>query len=571
MVMGKWCFFMEKIDSQGKIRRLPASIPQIQQWNEDAYQLHYLNPREGINLANKAYEASLEKSSLGNPYPQGLADSLFNLSHFNRLFGNFKAAVEQAEESLRYYQQMNLENPQAELYAHLGQLYDSLNHRNLAIEYLVRGLEITSNNQFELTEGKINLQIGLAYLGMGNIQRCIRTSQQAESVFMKYKQPALASLAYLNLAQAYTQLNQIDEAHRAIQAALELAQQSKSLVILAEVLYNRGKIHSTSGEIKLAKTDFLESQQQSKKMHLKYLHLKVKIGLSDIFILSQDLQHASLQLEKCLKTAKTIGIDQLIMEAHQKLSDTYENLEKYALSLHHFKQYSEFTNRLFTQQSLQKAQTIEVLYRTRTAAREVELIRQKNLALEHEILERKNLESELRKSEKRYRSMASFDPLTHLYNRRHFYNLAEIEFERAIRYDHPLSVLMIDLDHFKQINDRYGHLIGDDMLEFVAGICKRNLRKIDIIGRYGGEEFIVLLPETNAEQALSLANRICETIHDTRMPSIKGSIAVTTSIGVGVLSSPNETLEFLMNKADLAMYMAKNKGRNQVFLASNLP
>jgi diguanylate cyclase (GGDEF)-like protein len=163
--------------------------------------------------------------------------------------------------------------------------------------------------------------------------------------------------------------------------------------------------------------------------------------------------------------------------------------------------------------------------------------------------------------------MASFDPLTNLYNRRHFYNLAEIEFERAMRYKHPLTLLMIDLDHFKLINDRYGHLIGDDMLQFVATLCKRNLRKIDIIGRYGGEEFIVLLPETGAEQALNLASRICGTIRDSHMPSPKGPIAVTTSIGVGVLSSSNTSLESLIDKADHAMYMAKNKGRNQVYLA----
>ena len=562
---------MVENDSQGKGHRLPASIQQIQQWNEDAYQLHYFNPRVGKNLAIKAYGSSIEKSPIVNSYTQGLADSLFNLSHFNMLLGDLKMAVQQAEESLRYYQQLDQENPQAELYAHLGHLHDILNNRNLAIENLVKGLEITSKNQFELTEGKINLQIGAAYLGMGNIQHCIHTSLQAENVFKKFGQPTFQAYALMNLAQAYAKASQMDEAYQAIQLSLSLAEQTESLVILAEVLYNRGRIYCIDGKIDLAKTDFLDSQQHNKKMHLKYLNLKVKLGLSDIYILTQDFQQASLHLEKCLKTAKTIGIEQLTIEAHQKLSDTYENLEKYALSLHHFKQYSELTNYAFTQQSLQKAQTIEVLYRTRAAVREVELTRQRNLALEHEILERKNLEAELRKNEKRYRTMASFDPLTHLFNRRHFYKLAEIEFERAIRYSHPLSILMIDLDHFKQINDRYGHLIGDDMLEFVAVICKRNLRKIDIIGRYGGEEFIVLLPETNTEQALALAKRICETICDTRMPSTKGSIAVTTSIGVGVLSSQNETLEYLINQADLAMYIAKNKGRNQVSLASKLP
>jgi diguanylate cyclase (GGDEF)-like protein len=560
---------MEENDQRENLSQNP-SIRTIQHWNEGAYNLHYLNPGLGATYAKKAYEFSLGKSSSENTSWQGYADSLFNLSHFNMLLGNLQIAVEQAEESLQTYQKLNQEQPQAELYAHLGQLYDILNQRNLAIDYLVKGLEITNKHQFELTEGKISLHIGSVYLGMGNYHQCIHTSLQAEGVFKKYKQPTFQAYAMMNLAQAYSHTQKMKEAFQAIQLAVEIATKIGSPVIEAETLYYRGMIHCQNAEIELAKTDLLNSQQLNKKMHMKYLNLRVKLGLSELFIISQDFQQASLLLERCLKSARTIGIEQLILESHKKLSDVYEKMEKYALSLSHFKQYSELTDHLFTQQSLQKVQTIEVLYRTRSATREVEVTREKNLTLEHEILERKNLEVELRKSEKRYRTMASFDPLTHLYNRRHFYNLAEIEFERAIRYNHPLTLFMIDLDHFKQINDRFGHLVGDDLLEFVATICKRNLRKIDIIGRYGGEEFIVLLPETGAEQALLLANRICDTIRDTRMPSSKGSIAVTASIGISVLSNGNGSLEILMDQADQAMYTAKNNGRNQVYLAPNL-
>ena len=142
--------------------------------------------------------------------------------------------------------------------------------------------------------------------------------------------------------------------------------------------------------------------------------------------------------------------------------------------------------------------------------------------------------------------------------------MAEIEFERAHRYKHDLAVMMIDLDHFKSINDQYGHLIGDDMLTFVADLCRENLRKIDVIGRYGGEEFMVLLPQTDKENVLALANRLCDVVANANMSSSKGEINTTISIGVSVNEPSIERLEMLFDLADQALYQAKRNGRNQV-------
>jgi diguanylate cyclase (GGDEF)-like protein len=219
---------------------------------------------------------------------------------------------------------------------------------------------------------------------------------------------------------------------------------------------------------------------------------------------------------------------------------------------------------VFNKESQQKTQSIEVLFRTKSAKLEADLTRRKNLSLEKEIVERKKIEEELKNSEKRYQKMASFDPLTKLFNRRHFFNLAEIEFERAHRYNHDLAVMMIDLDHFKSINDQYGHLIGDDVLTFVADLCCENLRNIDVIGRYGGEEYVVLLPKTDKQNALNLAGRLCEVIAKSYMKSEKGMINTTVSIGVSVNEPAIERLEILFDLADRALYRAKRDGRNRV-------
>lgn len=161
--------------------------------------------------------------------------------------------------------------------------------------------------------------------------------------------------------------------------------------------------------------------------------------------------------------------------------------------------------------------------------------------------------------------LATTDALTGLNNRRHFFELAELEMARVMRYRHPLSVAMLDVDHFKKINDNYGHLTGDQVLKEVAQICKREVRKIDILGRYGGEEIIILMPETTQLSAQQAMERLRQTIEATSIDSIRGMITATVSIGMAsLLEEDTLDLDKLIDRADQALYQAKKSGRNQV-------
>ena len=161
--------------------------------------------------------------------------------------------------------------------------------------------------------------------------------------------------------------------------------------------------------------------------------------------------------------------------------------------------------------------------------------------------------------------MAIKDSLTGVYNRRYFYVFAENEIARSLRYKKDLSLIMIDIDHFKRVNDKFGHLIGDQTLKMVTEACLSVLRKVDVLCRFGGEEFVVLLPETSETEALVAAERICEVISDQSLDTDKGKVKVTVSIGITQLEKDNEqTLLDLVNEADQALYAAKNAGRNCV-------
>lgn len=162
--------------------------------------------------------------------------------------------------------------------------------------------------------------------------------------------------------------------------------------------------------------------------------------------------------------------------------------------------------------------------------------------------------------------LAQTDSLTALANRRHFMMLAEQELSRSRRSGDPLSVLMMDIDYFKGINDTYGHKVGDVVLQRFAGIARHALRDIDVVGRIGGEEFAVVLPAADGKHALEVADRLCEMTANTEVPLDQGlPLHFTVSIGVSTLvDTSSVNIDTLLRQADQALYQAKNNGRNQV-------
>ncbi len=173
-----------------------------------------------------------------------------------------------------------------------------------------------------------------------------------------------------------------------------------------------------------------------------------------------------------------------------------------------------------------------------------------------DILEEENMRNELIR-------MASVDELTGIWNRRKFLELAENEVERYVRYHRPYSLMMIDLDFFKTVNDRFGHLSGDTALRQFAEIVRGQIRGMDIFGRLGGEEFGIVLPETGIEESLILGARICKALRGTDIHVSDGrAVKITASIGLAEACPAYGTLDDVISAADTALYQAKSNGRD---------
>ncbi|MBL8765470.1 MAG: GGDEF domain-containing protein, partial [Phycisphaerae bacterium] len=167
---------------------------------------------------------------------------------------------------------------------------------------------------------------------------------------------------------------------------------------------------------------------------------------------------------------------------------------------------------------------------------------------------------------RRLEQLARTDPLTRVLNRRALTERLAAETERVKRYESEVSLLLIDLDHFKRVNDNYGHLVGDDVLAEMAAYLQGAVRTVDVVARYGGEEFVVVLPETGAQGAHAFAERLREGVEAREFTRGNvGTLRLTASIGVATFPSPGiDSPEDLLAAADQALYRAKAEGRNRV-------
>ncbi len=180
-------------------------------------------------------------------------------------------------------------------------------------------------------------------------------------------------------------------------------------------------------------------------------------------------------------------------------------------------------------------------------------------------LQRQALEEELELKNELLSKLSITDELTKLYNRRYFIQRLEEELKRIKRYDYPLSCLMLDLDHFKEVNDVHGHSHGDLVLEQMGELVKKTIRSIDIICRYGGEEIVVILPFTNLEASYIVAERLRQRVEEHAFGTIEHSLDLTISLGlVCVDGKDSVTVDSLFQVLDKQLYTAKNTGRNKI-------
>lgn len=327
-----------------------------------------------------------------------------------------------------------------------------------------------------------------------------------------------------------------------------------------------------------------------------------RFGMFDILSMAQQdiIEHMTMGIVVIDDNGKVLEANRGSASfANVTKGDNFE-MEKFLASLHSQEGVGEFLYRYrhYPQERLQTELTLQdqrhvsiqispVLDRTKSVLgriitfhdvtelrKLVDEMNRKNEALHERNLELITIQDELYRVNQKLEQMAITDSLTGCYNRRFLMQQLEHEALLNLRYRIPFSIFLFDIDFFKQINDRYGHLAGDEVIRRTAEIVKSQLRRTDILARYGGEEFTVYLPHTNREQAERLADRIMNAVEENRIESDQEQIGITISMGIVTednfeqqVDDVKEYLRGLFSRVDSALYKAKNDGRNRAVIA----
>jgi diguanylate cyclase (GGDEF)-like protein len=317
-----------------------------------------------------------------------------------------------------------------------------------------------------------------------------------------------------------------------------------------------GHIYKDMGSPDQALGHFQQALDIGNEIENRYLCLDCLHQMGRIYAAQQPDLALAFQ-HKALNLAEETESKRNIFRCHEALAEIYESQGNLGQALAHYKQFHQIKEAVFNEESSGRLVRLEIQHKTETARKEAEIYQLKNVALEQEIVERKRLENELQQQ-------ANTDGLTGVMNRRRFLEVAAQELQRAARLGHPMSLALLDIDHFKQINDTYGHAAGDLALQNLARICQKNIREPDVFARFGGDEFALLLPEANLNQAVRVLERVRQALAAFGFDMDGNLVSITISAGVSSLDSVEIALDMLLARADQALYRAKEAGRNCV-------
>jgi diguanylate cyclase (GGDEF)-like protein len=463
----------------------------------------------------------------------------------NAYHGTIESALNDLQEAFRIASKENDKNSMSQAENSLGNLYLYIKDYSKALDSYLRVYQFSkeSNNKVEMAVASFNL--GKVYYLMDELAKSKKHYQESSRISLQIGDIAGVAYAERGLGKIEYELENIEE--------------SVSRLSNAKNLFDK-----LGDPMQVAETDMLLGTQYLKANQFQ-LSIEAYESAATVFEQKQSLY----SLTKCY-----IGI-----------AESYAAIGEYKKAYLAQRKYSHYFQKHYNQQQDNSIANLRVKFDTEIKEKENILLSEKNklanmeLDKQKQISNFKNIVLTLAasifillvyhiirhiKTKKQLEILARTDPLTELANRRHIMEFAEREFSLAKRGKHYMCLLIFDIDHFKSFNDKYGHKIGDQVLIEVASRCQSLLRESDLLGRIGGEEFLILLPQTEMSTGALIAERCRQGVESIDTMDIAQGSQLTISIGVAEYNDSYESVIDMLNESDKALYRAKKNGRNQV-------
>jgi diguanylate cyclase (GGDEF)-like protein len=439
-------------------------------------------------------------------------------------------------------------------------MYFYLGEYSSALEWGLRGLEAARASGSRHREANALDVVATIYSIMEDHEQALACHAQALQVVEEIADLNEKAVIFNNSAMTLLGAGRFPDALDKGMRGLELARQLGMAPFISNYYDTVAQVMLAMGDVQRAETMLRTGLSLSIAKRPDYLLAAYTKNLGKVCLLLGKYDEAAELLHTAIADFEQLGARGELSVCYRALSQLYEQQGNFVLALEQYKAYDAKRESTFGKETSRRITALKASYDLQLAQRDAEIERLRNVDLQNEIEERKRIQLVLEQ-------MATIDALTNLNNRGHFFSLAEREVERALRYAHSLAVLMIDVDQFKEINDHYGHIAGDQILVALASIILKELRDVDLAGRYGGDEFAILLPETTAENACLVGERIRSAIAHPAILTDAGRVAVTVSVGISGLALNNQhaarELNAMLDRADRGLYKAKHAGRNR--------
>jgi diguanylate cyclase (GGDEF)-like protein len=447
---------------------------------------------------------------------------------------------------------------QAMVYNSISMVYCGIGDVNNSLEYQIKSLELYRQYGYRQGETTALSNLAIDYGETGDYIRGLECNHAALEIAQQHGFRLLEAAILREIGTQYLEI-QDDRAIELLKRASRKAHQIRSARVMIETLHSLGRAFVHAGRADLARRSLRWALQVARNSQREYADIEVAYRLARVLLeqpeQESDLQDALEMLQECAPRVESIGDMRLAAQTYRALSAALEQNGQTAAALEALKTSMQWNDQQRSTEGQQRTLALTMQHAFSEANRQAELERTQRLELSRVnqvlMLQAEQLERD-----------ATHDGLTGLPNRRYLERLLDHECTQAATLEAPLCVALADIDYFKQVNDRFSHAVGDEVLRVISRIFRQHLRDQDTVGRYGGEEFAFTLPNTSKATAVTVLERLRLEVERYEWASIHATLSVTVSIGIAE-ADQHQGRVALLNIADTNLYIAKRAGRNR--------
>lgn len=485
------------------------------------------------------------------------ADGATALAIASFRMANYSDSLRYAQVELHLRRALGDEVGEANALIGLGWCYDKVGLYQQALASHFRALDAIERTRPELVAGPLN-GIAATYLNLGHAEKAIAYGKRAlEAAPLSPTVQRERSTALRCIGQGHQALGHLDAAKTAYEQSHEVSEDyGRSLALLS-----LGDLYLEQEQPEQALEQYRACLRTLRPEARRRALCSALVGVGRAQLALGEPEAALVPLREAVARGEASGAPIETASAHQALSSALKRLGRWQQALEHHEAFHALHDGVLHSLSDLRTQVLTIQFDVDRLQKDREIDRLRNVELAHAYADLRELHQKLEAQAASLERLSRTDELTDLPNRRAFDERMEAELHRSARSGRSLSVLMVDLDDFKTVNDTHTHVVGDAVLKSAAGALLAVTREADTCARIGGEEFVVLLAETDADGATRVAEKIVQAVHD--RAQVEVGVSITASVGIATLDL-GETADDVVARADAMLYRAKRGGKNRV-------